>query len=200
MLEYNSLISRFMGIESVRRQSLISLFWSIAYTVIGFFSTMYFARVVGAGVLGAYFLFMAYYGIISMLSEGGFGGAAVKRISEGEEPDAYFSAFFVIRSIFVILTVLALVAFRRFFVDLDSAGTFIWLLVALIVSIFYGTVHGGIAGRGKMGIYSTTQFIKNVSRIFVQVIAVFFWIWCCGFGGWICCGDDHCLHYRTAFF
>ena len=183
MFKKNILISRIMGIEAVRRQSLISIFWSIAYTIIGFFSTMYFARAVGAGVLGAYFLFMAYYGIISMLSEGGFGGAAVKRISEGEEPDAFFSAFFVIRSIFVVLTVVVLIAFRRYFVDLDGAGTFIWLIVALIMSIFYGTIHGGIAGRGKMGIYSTTQFINNISRIFVQVVAVFFGFGVAGLAG-----------------
>ena len=183
MFNKNAIFSRIMGIEAVRRQSLISIFWSIAYTGIGFVSTMYFARAVGAGVLGAYFLFMAYYGIISMLSEGGFGGAAIKRISEGEEPDAYFSTFFVIRSIFVILTVLALIIFRRYFVDLNSAGTFIWLLLALITSIFYGTVHGGIAGRGKIGIYSTTQFINNVSRIFVQVISVFFGFGVAGLAG-----------------
>jgi len=172
-----------MGIEAVRRQSLISLFWSIVLTAIGFFSTMYFARTVGAGVLGAYFLFIAYYGIISMLSDGGFGGAAVKRMSEGEEPDVYFSAFFIIRSIFVIFTILILIVFRGYFVDLNSAGTFIWLLLALFVSIFFGTVHGGIAGRGKMGIYSTTQFINNVSCIFIQVVAVFFGFGVAGFAG-----------------
>ena len=57
---------------------------------------MYFARAVGAGVLGAYFLFIAYLGIIGLMADGGIGGAAVKRISEGEEPDAYFSAFVVL--------------------------------------------------------------------------------------------------------
>lgn len=172
-----------MGLETVRRQSLISLFWSIALTAVGFFSTMYFARTVGASVLGAYFLFLAYYGIISMLSDGGFGGAAVKRMSEGEEPDAYFSAFFVIRSSFVIATIFILILFRSYFVDLNNSGTFIWLLLALLVSILFSTVHNGIAGRGKMGIYSTTQFINNVSCILIQVIAVFLGYGVAGFAG-----------------
>jgi len=172
-----------MGLETVRRQSLISLFWNIAFTAVGFFSTMYFARTVGASVLGAYFMFLAYYGIISLLSDGGFGSAAVKRMSEGEEPDAYFSAFFVIRSIFVIFTIFILILFRVYFVDLNSAGTFIYLLLALIVSIFFGTVHGGIAGRGKIGIYTTTQFINNISCIFIQVVAVFLGFGVAGFAG-----------------
>jgi O-antigen/teichoic acid export membrane protein len=51
---------------------------------------------VGVEVLGAYFLFVAYFSIIGLMTDGGFGGAATKRISEGEEPDAYFSAFVVL--------------------------------------------------------------------------------------------------------
>ncbi|MCG7847874.1 MAG: flippase, partial [ANME-2 cluster archaeon] len=79
----HTFFSRIMSIEPIRRQSIASLIWQIALTFIGFLSAMYFARAVGAGVLGAYFLFMAYFGIIGLMTDGGFGGAAVKRISEG---------------------------------------------------------------------------------------------------------------------
>jgi len=151
----------------------VSLVWQIAFTFIGFLSTMYFARVVGAGVLGAYFLFVAYFSIIGLMTDGGFGVAAIKRISEGKEQDAYFSAFVVLRSVFVTVVLVALITLRGYFVDLDSAGTFIWLLVALVVSVLYGVVSGGIAGRGKIGINATAGFVNNVSRILVQVVAVF---------------------------
>jgi hypothetical protein len=60
---------------------------------------MYFAHVVVTGVLGVYFLLIAYLSIIGFIIDGRFDGAAVKRISEGEEPDAYFSAFVVLRSV-----------------------------------------------------------------------------------------------------
>jgi len=134
---------------------------------------MYFARAVGKEVLGAYFLFVAYFSIIGLMTDGGFGGAATKRISEGEEPDAYFSAFVVLRSVFVTVVLTALIAFRGLFVDLDSAGTFTWLLVALVVSLLHGAVLSGNAGCGKMGINATAGFINNVSRILVQIVAVF---------------------------
>jgi O-antigen/teichoic acid export membrane protein len=173
MFKLNNFFSRIMSIEPIRRQSIVSLIWQIALTFIGFLSTMYFAHAVGAGVLGAYFLFMAYFGIISLMTDGGFGSAAIKRISEGEEPDAYFSAFVVLRSVFVTVVVVVLIAFRSYFVDLNSAGTFFWILVALIVSILQGAVSSGIGGRGKMGINATASFINNVSRILIQVIAVF---------------------------
>jgi len=173
MFKPKTFLSRIMSIEPIRRQSIVSLIWQIAFTFIGFLSTMYFARAVGAGVLGAYFLFITYFKIIGLMTDGGFGGAAVKRISEGEEPDAYFSAFVVLRTIFVTVFIIALIAFRSYFVDLDSAGTFIWLLVALIVSLLHGAVSGGIAGCGKMGISTTAGFINNISRILIQVVAVF---------------------------
>ena len=162
-----------MTIEPIRRQSIVSLILNIAFTFIGFLSTMYFAHAVGADVLGAYFLFIAYLGIIGLITDGGFGGAAVKRISEGEEPDAYFSAFVVLRTVFVTVVIMALIAFRSYFVDFNSTGTFIWLLVALFVSLLYGAVSSGIAGCGKMGISTTADFINNVSRILIQVVAIF---------------------------
>lgn len=173
MFNLNTIFSRIMGIGAVQRQSIVSLIWQIAFTFFGLLSTMYFSHALGASVLGAYFLFTAYFGIIAMFTDGGFGWAAVKRISEREEQDAYFSAFLVLRSMFTTAVVIALIAFRSYFVDLNTAGTFIWLLLALIVSVLYGVVSYGIAGSGKMGIYTTCNFINDISRILVQVVAVF---------------------------
>ena len=168
-----TILSRILKISPVQRQSAISLFWQIAFTAIGFVSTMYFAHTVGEAILGAYFLFMAYCGIFGMVADGGFGGAAVKRISEGEEPDAYFSAYFLIRLIFTAAVLLILLTFREYFVDLNTSGMFIWLLLAMMVSIFGGSISAGVGGREKIGIRTTCAAIGNISRIIFQVIAIF---------------------------
>jgi len=144
---------------------------------------MYFAHTVGASVLGGYFLFLAYLRIIGLATDGGFGGAAVKRISEGEEKDAYFSAFVVLRSLFVTVVVVALISFRSYFVDLNDAGTFIWLLLALIVSLLHGAVSAGMKGCSKVGIFATGNFIDNISRIIVQVVAIFLGFGVAGLAG-----------------
>lgn len=172
-----------MGIEAVRRQSIANLILQIVFTLIGFLSTMYFAHAVGASVLGGYFLFLAYFGIIGLVTDGGFGGAAIKRISEGEEPDAYFSAFITLRSLFVTVVVIGLIIFHGHFVDLDSEGIFFWLLMALIISILLGGIDSGIQGRGKVGIAATCGFINNISRIIVQVIAIFLGFGVAGLAG-----------------
>jgi hypothetical protein len=73
MFYLNIIISRIMSIGAVQRQSIVSLIWQIALTFIGFLSTIYFAHTVGAGILGGYFLFVAYYSIIGLATDGGFG-------------------------------------------------------------------------------------------------------------------------------
>lgn len=183
MINLNNFFLRIMSINPVQRQSIISLFWKVAFTAIGFVSTMYFAHAVGAGILGAYFLFTAYYGIIGIVTDGGFGGAATKRISEGEEPDAFFSAFFVLRSLFVIFVVVALIMLRGYFVDLNASGTFVWLLLALIISILSKSIASGVAGCGKMGIHTTCEFVNNLSRVIFQIIAVFLGFGVAGLAG-----------------
>ena len=183
MFGLNRIYSRILGIGEVQRQSIASFVSQIAFTFIGFLSTIYFAHTVGAGVLGAYFLFTAYYGIINMATDGGFGGAAIKRISEGEEQDAFFSAFFVLRSLFVFVVIIALIILNKYFVDINYAGLFTWLLVALVISLLYGTVSSGIAGCGKMGIYAAGNFINNLSRVIVQVVAIFFGYGVAGLAG-----------------
>ena len=172
-----------MGIGEVQRQSSIAFTLQIALTIIGFFSTIYFAHAVGASVLGAYFLFITYYGIIGFVTDGGFGGAAIKRISEGKETDAFFSAYFVLRSLFVTIVIVALIMLRGYFIDLDSAGMFIWLILAIIVSLFLGGVQASIQGCGKMGISAVCGFVNDLSRIVIQVVAVFLGFGIAGLAG-----------------
>lgn len=162
-----------MSVEAVRRQSLISLVWSIAFTGIGFLSTVYFTRILDAGVLGGYYLFLAYFGVVSIICDSGFTGAVQKRISEGETPNEFFTAFFVMRSGFVAVVLLVLLLLQGYFVDLSKTGVFRWLILGLIFSMFQVSIHAPLGGRGKMGVYTTAQFVNNISKIFIQVIAVF---------------------------
>lgn len=172
-----------MSIGAVQRQSIISFIWQIALTAIGFLSNIYFVRTVGTGVLGQYFLFLAYFSIVGMVTDGGFAGAAIKRISEGEDQDEYFSAFVVLRLLFVILVAMVLVAFRNYFVDLNIDNTFIWLLLSLFVAVLFGAVSFGLQGCGKVGIHATGNFINNFLRIVIQIIAIYLGFGVAGLAG-----------------
>lgn len=172
-----------MNVDSVKRQSIISLFWQITFTLVGFLSTMYFAHAVGASTLGSYFLFLAYIGIFGMFTDGGFGGAAVKRISEGEEENEYFTAYFVIRLVFTLMVILALFLFKEYFVDLNESDMFFWLVVYIFLSIFVGPISTGVAGRDKIGVRTTCSGIGNISKVIFQIIFVYFGYEAAGLAG-----------------
>ena len=173
MYNISAIFSNVLKIDPIQRQSIISLFWQIAFTAIGFLSTMYFAHTVGAAILGAYFLFLTYNGIFGLVTDGGFGGAAVKRISEGTEPDVYFSAFFILRLSFTILVVLILLVFKDYFVELNDSSIFVWLLLSLLISMITGAISTGVAGMGKIGIHNTCIGIKNISCVLFQIPAIY---------------------------
>jgi O-antigen/teichoic acid export membrane protein len=163
-----------MKISSIQRQSVITLSSTIALTGIGFLSTIYFAHTLGPAPLGAYFLFLAYFGIFNLIGDGGFGGAAVKRISEGKEPDEFFSAFVFIRIILLAVSVTALLFAEPYLKDITSSGVFFWLILALVVSVFSSSTGIGIYGHGKVGIHQISNFLDAFSRTLIQVTAVFF--------------------------
>ncbi len=163
-----------MNISSIQRQSLITFSSTISLTVIGFLSTIYFAHALGPAPLGAYFLFLAYFGIFNLVGDGGFGGAAIKRISEGKEEDEYFTAFVFIRVALLAISVTAFLWAEPFLKDITSSGVFFWLLLALIISVFSTSTGIGVYGSGKVGIHQISIFLDTVIRILFQIAAVFF--------------------------
>ena len=172
-----------MNISSIQRQSVITLFSTIALTGIGFLSTIYFAHTLGPAPIGAYFLFLAYFGILNLVGDGGFGGAAVKRISEGKEPNEYLSAFVFIRIVLLALSVSLLLFAEPYFKDLTSSGVFFWLLLALIVSVFSSISGVGVYGSGKVGVYQISNFVDALIRTLFQITAVFFGFGVAGLAG-----------------
>lgn len=162
-----------MQIGPIQRQSLISFLSLIALTVIGYLSTMYFAHVLGPAILGSYFLFLAYYGVFDLIGDGGFGGAAVKRISEGREQDEYFSAFIILRLLLLTLSIGFLFLIYPYLVDINISGLYWWLVLTLIVGTFASFASNGIYGTGKAGVSQISGFFNTVIKIIVQVIATF---------------------------
>lgn len=169
----SDILLRIMGIDPVKRQSLISLISNISLTAVGFLSTMYFAHVLGAGTYGVYSLFLAYYGVSNLLIDGGFGGAAVKRISEGKEQNEYFSAFVVIKLITLTIIISGLILILNNFPDINNYNILFWLIIALTISAFYGISTGGLYATGKVGIFQTGDLLNGISKVIIQVLAVF---------------------------
>jgi O-antigen/teichoic acid export membrane protein len=172
-----------MNMDPVRRQSLIHIGTNIIITLVGFLSTFYFAHVLGPSVLGAYFLFLAYFGIFSLISDGGFGGATVKRMSEGKEKEEFYSASAALRLMLLIVSLIILFLFQPYLVDLNSSDLFVWLVIALIVYLPFGITAGGNYGLGKAGVVQGSNLLNNLTRIAFQVFFVFLGFQLAGLAG-----------------
>jgi len=172
-----------MDIGPVKRQSLIHLLTNISITVVGFLSTIYFAHFLGPSILGAYFLFTAYFSVFNLVTDGGFGSAAAKRISEGREQNEYFSASLLLRVVLLVCTIVFLLVFNARFIDLNTMGLFWWLILALCVSTISGVMQTANYGSAKSGIVQVSILCNNLLRIIVQVIAVYLGFQVAGLAG-----------------
>ncbi|OPX63690.1 MULTISPECIES: flippase [unclassified Methanoregula] len=162
-----------MNIGQVQRQSLIVFGSIIATTLIGFVSTIWFARVLGPAPLGIYSLFLAYYAVLNLLGDGGFGGAAVKRISEGKEQDEYFSAFVVIRIFLLTVSITVLLFLEPYLTEVTSSGVFLWLMVALVIAVFHNCTASGVYGQGKIGVHQASLIVEYIVRVLFQLAFVY---------------------------
>jgi O-antigen/teichoic acid export membrane protein len=133
---------------------------------------MYFTHTIGPAPLGDYYLFLAYFGIFNLIVDGGFGGDAVKRISERTDQNEYMSAFVFLIIILLSASVSALILMISVF-KIISSGMFYWFLLAMIISVFSKSVANTVYGRGSVGIFQISTFADTASRTVVQIIVVF---------------------------
>jgi O-antigen/teichoic acid export membrane protein len=165
------------GIESremeVQRHGMMFLFTTVGITVAGFFATMFYAHWVGAEILGIYFLFLSYYGILTLFTDSGVGYAGVKRISEGKDQDAFYTASLMLRVLLYGLTIAVFVIFQNRFVDLNQSGLF-WVLIVIVgLDIINAQMGTSIAGCNRLGLSASSNLLNNLFRIGTQVFLVY---------------------------
>jgi len=153
-------ISNIMRIPAIQRQSTLSLISTIVITIFGFISTMLFSHLLGKDLMGVYYLFLAYYGIFNMIGDAGFGGAAVKRISEGKEQNEYLTAYATLRALLILVSTLLLLLLSPYFIDLQLYDFVLWIIIALSASFFGHTVTYGVYGLGHVEGEQSCQWHK----------------------------------------
>jgi len=183
---FSNYLSRIMDMKPIERQSIIAFFSTIMLSCLGYIATMYFAHTLGPSILGGYFLFLAYFGIFDLIGDSGFGGALVKRISEGKEQNAFLSAFISIRIVFLTISIITLFLVRQYLVDLNATGLFVPLILALIIGAFSSSTANVIYGTGKVGINKIGELLNFVIKEAFQIGAVFLGYGLAGlYGGFI---------------
>lgn len=157
----------------VQRHGIMYLISSIGITIIGFLATIFYAHWVGTEVLGLYFLFLSSFAILSLFTDLGIGYAATQRICSGVDQNEFFTGNLAIRLFFYAIICSVMIVFREYFTDLSSSGFFLILLAILGLSTFSSSISVAIGASNRLGLAASVSLLNNVTRIIVQVIAVF---------------------------
>ena len=153
--------------------SVVYLASRIFGSVLGFFATIYFTRTLGEEIYGFYVVTLALVSWLGIVKSVGFGQAVVKRMSEGEEPDAYLIAGTMIKIALTGIVAVGVFVFREqvnAYIGRPVAG-FVVLLLA--VSIFSGLVSSALKGNHRVHIYAPLNTAKLGFQSIIMIVLVF---------------------------
>lgn len=153
--------------------SVIYLISKVLASVVGFLATIYFTRFLGEEIYGYFALTLALVSWLGIIKNIGFGSAIVKRMSEGEEPDAYLVAGIIIKSILTLIICTAIFAFRNPINEYIGQPVSEFVILLLVVSVLNNLVSSALKGTHRVHIYAFLSPIKEISRGLIMAVLVF---------------------------
>lgn len=157
----------------IGQTSVIYLSSQIAGSVLGFLATIYFTRTLGEEIYGFYAITLALVSWLGIVKSAGFGGAMIKRMSEDEEPDAYFAAGTAIKVTLTTLVAIGVFVFREQVNSYVGQPVAEFVILLLIVSIFNGLVNSALQGTHRVHIYAPLRTAKQGAQSIVMIAFVY---------------------------
>ena len=143
-------------------------------SLFGFLATVYFARVLGSGVLGVYFLAVGVVSWLLLGSKMGFNSALTKRLSERGERIPYISAGILLSTFFYLFWAVTVFAFRTPLNEYFGEPIYQFVLLMLLARILFGFVNAIIKGKHLVHFLGVQKFLGTFFRAIFQVILVYF--------------------------
>ncbi len=158
----------------IGQTSFVYFLSKIVVSVVGLLATLYFARKLGAGVLGVYFLILALVSWLKLAGEMGIGGALSKRISEGTEPNAYIVTGAIVVGTLTTAMLVGLAVFSPWIVSyVGHPDAPIFLAALVVVNLLYGYTAAVLKGQRLVHLVAGISTTQTVSRVTFQIAAVF---------------------------
>ena len=164
--------------------SIIVFASKVVGSALGFLSTLYFARELGAEVLGVYALVLTVVAWLILVADLGVGQALIKRISEGSEQGAHTAAavglVLALTTLISAAVLLGRPVLESYIAEFDQYVTrsVVWFVVAFILAkLFYRLTVQMLKGERKVHIAGMLDPTKIGIQSLIQVVLVVF-----GFG------------------
>lgn len=148
------------------------LFSDVANKIIGFVGLIVFARELGVGQLGSYFLFEALLGMLAIPADFGLRRAAEKRISEGIPVNEIFPLALFLKSIPLSVVIIGLFAFQdrlNLYLGADLVGL---LIIAIVINESARLMVNVL--RGEMRVSETASLM--ILRQFIWLVLGYIFI------------------------
>lgn len=156
----------------VGQKSFIVFASKLIGSALGFIATVYFARELGAEILGYYASVLAILSWLVLAGDFGVGSAMRKRISEDEEPAAYFTAS-VLLIICLGVCISATVLLADDLVDAYvGAPVAVFVAILLLIKLFYLSTNAALEGEQRVHIAGLLSPVKIGARSAIQITLV----------------------------
>lgn len=144
----------------------------ILASALGFVATVYFARLLGPGPLGIYYLVVGLVSWLAIAGTLGFSGALTKRISEETERKEFVAAAAVlVLGLFVVVSA-GILAFRPYVRDYVGYPAAEFVIVLLFVTLGYSLVSSLLDGLHLVHVTGPLSTLKTGLRSLLQIGAV----------------------------
>ena len=153
--------------------SVIYLVSKLAGSALGFFATIYFTRMLGEEIYGFYAITLALVSWLGIVKSVGFGQSVVKRMSEGEEPDAYFAAGMAIKTTLTVFVAVGVLVFREQVNSYVGQPVAEFVILLLAVSVFSSLVNSALQGTNRVHIYAPLSTAKQGAQSAAMIALVF---------------------------
>lgn len=138
-------------------------------SVLGFAATLYFARTLGATVLGHYAIVLAVVAWLALGGQLGISSAVVKRISEGDEPSAHFTAGMIIVAVLGLVLTIGVLALHNVVNAYVGERVAPFIAVLLLISLSSALVNAALKGERLVHISGLLMPVQTGIRSVVQI-------------------------------
>jgi O-antigen/teichoic acid export membrane protein len=132
----------------------------------------FFAREIGAGALGTFFLFQAALGILTIPADLGLRSATEKRLSEGEDRAEFLGTAVLLKAVPVLAIVGLVVLFRGHFDAYFDAELAVLLAVGVVLDDASKLMLKALQGELRVGATAVLRFAKNAVWIGLGAVLV----------------------------
>jgi len=145
----------------------------IVTAVLGFAATIYFARILGAEVLGYYAAILAVASWLKLPANIGVSQSVTKRVSEGNERSQFFTAGII--SVFTLGTIAAVGAwiFRQYLNAYFGIEATLFVIIIVFTYLYLSIVTSTLSGEQLVHISEILNTTKVGLRSVLQITLVF---------------------------